>query len=146
ILRADVARGAFGVSGAGVKVGVMSGGVAHISNSISSGDISPAVQILNAGDPTDDEGTAMLEVVHDLAPGASLAFYGPNTSAEMVTGIGALASAGARVIVDDKVFWDQPKFEDGMIAQAARNFATEGRLYVTSANNYALQHYRAQYN
>jgi hypothetical protein len=59
----------------------------------------------------------------------------------MGAGINALAAAGARVIVDDFVFFDQPKFEDGPIAQAARAFATGGRVYVTSANNFALTHY-----
>jgi subtilase family protein len=142
-LRADQARTNFGVSGAGVTVGVMSDGVDHLANSAASGDLPAGVQVLK--NPGGDEGTAMLEIVHDLAPGAGLAFYGPTTSADMVNGINALGGAGARVVVDDLTFLDEPKFQDGMIAVAARNFATGGKVYVTSAGNSAQRHYRSPY-
>jgi len=149
ILRANEARAAFGVSGASVPIGVISNGAVNRAFSIASGDLPPLGTILRQGGG--DEGTAMMEIIHDLAPGSPLLFFGeggipPATSLEFAAGINALAAAGARVIVDDVVLFDQPKFEDGIIAQTARNFATEGRLYVTSANNYALRHYRAQYN
>ena len=80
------------------------------------------------------------------APGAALAFYGPSTSVDMANGINALAAAGARVVVDDLSFFSEPKFEDGIIAEAVKNFATNGRVYVSSAGNRAQQHYRAPYN
>jgi len=142
VLRADAARTTLGLTGVGVKVGVLSDGVAHRATVAESGDLPAGLQVLKVG--SGDEGTAMLEIVHDLAPGASLAFYSPNTSADMVAGINALAAAGARVIVDDILFFDEPKFEDGMIAQTARNFAASG-VYVTSAGNDAQTHYQAPY-
>ena len=74
LLRADLARDLFGVTGAGVKVGVISDGVDFLVESQESGDL-PFVQVLRAG--TGNEGTAMLEIVHDVAPGASLGFWGP---------------------------------------------------------------------
>src|SRR6185295_1539708 len=43
------------------------------------------------------------------------------------------------------VFTDEPKFEDGPIAQAARRFAAGGGVYVTAAGNYARSHYFAPY-
>jgi hypothetical protein len=144
VLRADQARSAFGVTGAGVTVGVMSDGVSHLANAVASGDLPAGVVVLK--NPGGDEGTAMLEIVHDLAPDAGLAFYGPMTSADMVAGINALAAAGARVVVDDILFFDEPKFQDGMIAQAARNFVTGGKVYVTAAGNEAQRHYRANYS
>jgi hypothetical protein len=88
----------------------------------------------------------LLEIVHDLAPGAALAFYGPTTSVDMANGINALAAAGARVVVDDLSFFFEPKFEDGLIAETVRSFATGGRVYVSSAGNRAQQHYRAGYS
>jgi len=49
-----------------------------------------------------DEGRAMLQLIHDLAPGAQLFFHtaieGPQDFAD---GINALAEAGCDVIVDD---------------------------------------------
>jgi hypothetical protein len=142
ILGADTARAFFGVSGAGVKIGVISDGVDFLVDSQNSGDL-PFVQVLLAG--SGNEGTAMLEIVHDLAPGAAMAFWGPGTSAEMVQGINALRDAGARVAVDDLSFFGEPKFQDGMIAQAGRAFAQNGRAYATSAGNRGQEHYRSGY-
>ena len=144
ILGGAAARSAFGVSGAGVKVGVISDGVDHLADSVMSNDLPAGVQVLAPG--SGDEGTAMLEIVHDLAPGAALAFYGPTTSVDMANGINALAAAGARVVVDDLSFFFEPKFEDGLIAQTVRSFATGGRVYVSSAGNRAQQHYRSGYS
>jgi len=145
VLRATETRAAFGVDGSGVKVGVISDGVTHLSNSVATGDLpsSPAVDVLKAG--SGDEGTAMLEIIYDLAPGASLAFYSPDTSSDMVAGIGDLATAGCDIIVDDIGWSDEPKFEDGPIAQEARAFCTGGGVYVTSAGNSAQRHYIHQY-
>ena len=124
ILGAAAARSAFGVTGAGVKVGVISDGVDHLANSVMSNDLPAGVEVLSPG--SGDEGTAMLEIVHDLAPGAALAFYGPSTSVDMANGINALAAAGARVVMDDLSFFFEPKFEDGLIAETVRSFATGG--------------------
>ena len=144
ILGAAAARAAFGVTGAGVKVGVISDGVDHLANSVMSNDLPAGVEVLSPG--SGDEGTALLEIVHDLAPGAALAFYGPSTSVDMANGINALAAAGARVVMDDLSFFFEPKFEDGLIAETVRSFATGGRVYVSSAGNRAQQHYRATYS
>ena len=146
VLRAAEARAAFGVDGSGIKVGVMSNGVTHLSQSVATGDLpsSPAVDVLKAG--YGDEGTATLEIIHDLAPGAPLAFYSPITSSDMVAGIGDLEAAGCKVIVDDIGFSNEPKFEDGPIAQQARQFCTNGGVYVTACGNDAQRHYMATYN
>jgi hypothetical protein len=63
----------------------------------------------------------------------------------MVAAMEAMSSSGARVIVDDLVFTDEPKFEDGPIALAARRFVGSGGVYVTSAGNFARIHYVGTY-
>ncbi len=145
VLRAAEARTAFDVDGSGIKVGVISDGVSNLADSVATGDLpsSPAVDVLQAG--SGDEGTAILEIVHDLAPGAPLAFYGPTTSSDMVLGISALEAAGCDIIVDDLTFFDEPKFEDGPIALEARQFVTGDGVYVTSAGNNAQRHYMGTY-
>src|SRR5262249_53352548 len=68
---------ATGVDGSGVTVGVISDGIDHIATSIGSLDspIGTGVPVgPNCGAGSGDEGTAILEIVHDLAPGASLRF------------------------------------------------------------------------
>ncbi len=145
VLQADAARSTFGVNGSGVKVCVISDGVDHLTSSVASGDLqsSPPVQVLN--NPGGDEGTAMLEIIHDLAPGAALAFYGAPTSVDLVVGAIALRDAGCQVIVDDLISFGEPKFEDGFVAQTVRQLANSGIVYVTAAGNYAEEHYFGNY-
>ena len=144
VLKADSARSIFGINGSGSKIGVMSDGVDHLADSVASGDLPSGVQVLK--NDAGDEGTAMLEIIHDLAPGANLAFYtGFISSSDMVAGIGALQSAGCNIIVDDIGWYDQPKFEDGPIAQRARQFVNNGGVYVTAAGNQREDHYNHQY-
>ena len=146
VLRAADARSTFGVDGSGSKIGVISDGVDHLADSVASGDLPsfPAVDVLQSG--RGDEGTAILEIIHDLAPGAELAFYSPTTESDMEFGIGALERAGCNIIVDDLTFSNEPKFEDGMIAQRARQFVADGGVYVTSAGNSGETHYNHTYN
>jgi len=134
ILFADQARLNLGVSGAGVTVGVISDSVDGMAASQASGDLPSQIQVLKAGAGA-GEGTAMLEIVHDLAPGAELGFYGPASSGDMITGINRLAAAGASVIVDDLTFFDQPHFEEGPVAQTINSVAAQGVVYVTASGN-----------
>ena len=85
--------------------------------------------------PFTDEGRAMLQVVYAVAPGAGLSFYSPSTEADMATGIQALASAGAKVIADDLGFFDEPFFQDGLIAEAVDTVEASGVAYFSAAGN-----------
>ena len=141
---------AYGIDGSGVKVGVISDGVTHRANSQATGDL-PATITINPSLPGNgDEGTAMLEIIHDEAPGAQLYFSGTEaggsfTSADMVNDINWLVSQGCKVIVDDVGFLDQPFFQDGAVATAAANAVSAGVDYVTAAGNYADAHFQGQY-
>ena len=109
ILRADELR-ALGADGAGVRVGVISDGVDSIASSRASGDVPNSVSIVTFRG-SGDEGTAMLEIIHDLAPAAELGFCGPETSLEMAACIADLRSTfGADIIVDDLGFLGEPYF------------------------------------
>jgi hypothetical protein len=67
-----------------------------------------------------DEGTAMLEIVHDVAPGASLLFATAGDSdAAMANSIDQLRLAGCDIIVDDVLFLSEPTFQDGIVARSA---------------------------
>ena len=87
-----------------------------------------------------DEGTALLEIVHDVAPGAQLLFAGPADSLEMVDAVECLTAAGANVIVDDLGFFGEPYFEDGPVATAVRAAVQAGVSYHSSAGNEAAEH------
>jgi hypothetical protein len=80
----------------------------------------------------------MLQIVHAVAPGASLAFYtGENSEAGFANGIGALAAAGATVIADDLGYYDEPFYQDGIVAQAIDAVEARGVAYFSAAGNNA---------
>src|SRR5581483_7297197 len=146
--RADLAR-MLGFDGSGVTVGVISDGIDSLTVSQASGDLGevtvPNDVRCRAG--TGDEGTAILEIVHDIAPGAKLLFSGPGTSVEMIEAVECLTAAGADVIVDDVGFLGEPFFQDGPVATAVRAAVQAGVSYHSAAGNdgqdYLEQDYRA---
>jgi hypothetical protein len=133
------------------------GFLATAATDISTGDLPSNVNVLaeaqagnggclNYGAPTQlpfsDEGRAMLQIVHDVAPGASLAFYtGENSEADFANGIRQLAQpvsaggAGAKVIADDLGYFDEPFFQDGILAQAVDAVEADGVAYFSAAGN-----------
>ncbi|HXG10608.1 MAG TPA: S8 family serine peptidase [Gemmataceae bacterium] len=143
VMRSDVFRTSTGVTGAGITVGVISDSANQVGGGIvasqATGDLTANVGILLDGNPGgSDEGRAMMEIVQDIAPGSRVLFHtadnGPNVFAN---GIQALAGAGARVIVDDIVYFNQPIFNDGIVAQAVEQVAATGVTYVSAAGNAA---------
>jgi hypothetical protein len=140
--------------------GVPAGGQAGYANNgftataatdMSTGDLPSSVNVLeearaglggcmNYGAPIQlpfgDEGRAMMQIVHDVAPGASLAFYtAENSEADFATGVGKLAAAGAKVIADDVGYFDEPFFQDGIVAQAIDTVQAQGVAYFSAAGN-----------
>ncbi len=144
LLAADL-RSQQGLDGSGVTVGVISdsASLASLNGAFAAGDLPHSSQIMiGANPPGTDEGTAILEIVHDLAPGANLAFYGAVTDLDMENGIEWLTTqAGCDVIIDDLGFFLQPYFEDGPIARKVSEVVTRGVSYHSAAGNEAREHY-----
>ncbi|HOL18277.1 MAG TPA: hypothetical protein PLY40_08345, partial [Bacillota bacterium] len=143
---ANLARSTFGVNGSGIKIGVISGGVDNWESSRDSGDLPAGLNILsnNIGG---DEGTAMLEIIHDLAPAADLYFHdhGGNILA-FNDAVDALVAAGCRIIVDDVCWVEEPFFEDGIVAQhIASVIEQQDILYLSAAGNAAQSHYQGMF-
>ncbi len=133
---AAAARTRTGVTGTGVKVCVLSDGVDSIAASQAAGEL-PAVDVLPGEAGDGDEGTAMLEIVHDLAPNADLGFATAFTSdASFADNIRALRfEAGCDVIVDDVLYFNEHPFQDGPIAQSVNAVTADGALFFSSAGN-----------
>ena len=145
ILQADLVR-AMGADGSGIKIGIISDGVDHYSSSVSSGDLPSDVTILS-NTVGGDEGTAMLEIIYDLAPAAQLYFHDCGSSVlDFNDAIDALADAGCDVICDDIGWLAEPFFEDGVVAQHIEDLiSTTDIIYVTAAGNSADTHYQGLY-
>src|SRR5580704_17666047 len=136
------------VNGSGIKVGVLSDSFNDLGGAAgdeASGALPSSVQVLaDLASGGTDEGRAMLQIIHDIAPGASLAFYTAfNSEQDFANGILALANAGAKVIVDDVGYSDEPFFQNGVIAQAIQTVEAEGVTYVTAAGNDGSNGYQA---
>ena len=134
----DVARVDFGIDGSGVQVGAMSDSVDALAAVQATGDLPPTVTVLPGQDgiPGTSEGTALLEIIHDMAPGADLFFAtGSGGQAQMAQNILDLAAAGCDVIVDDVLYFQEGVFQDGIIAQAVETVVSQGVLYFSSAGN-----------
>jgi len=122
-------------------VGIISDGVDHRQASINAGELPSTLQVTN-NRQGGDEGTAMLEIVHDLAPLTALAFADKgNSEADFANNINLLAQAGCNVLCDDIIYFHEPAFEDGIIAQAVDQFFSNGGLYTSSAGNFRTGHY-----
>ncbi len=138
------------------------GFTADYATDVSTGDLPANVNVLSEADcldykfpdslgqptglPFSDEGRAMLQVVYDVAPGASLAFYtADNNEADFANGIGALAAAGAKVIADDVAYFDEPFYQDGILAQAVDAVEAQGVAYFSAAGNDGTLSYENTY-
>ena len=142
-----MARSTHSVDGTGIGIGVISDGVETLAEQQATGDVPAHVTILPGqaggafnlacgGRSNGSEGTAMFEIVHDLAPGAELFFAdGGGGSAQMAQNIEDLCTAGADVIVDDIGYLLAPAFQDGVIARAVSAAAARGCYYFSSAGN-----------
>jgi PKD repeat protein len=140
-------RSQYGFKGTGMKIGVISDGVTHLADSVNSGDLPGNVNVLSAG--IGDEGTAMLEIIHDMVPNATLYFHdaGENTL-QFNAAIDALQANGCTVIVDDISWVAEPFFEDGVIASHVSTLVTNPDnplIYVSSAGNAAQRHFQGDF-
>ena len=78
----------------------------------------------------------MAQIVHDLAPGANLAFATAfNGMLDFADNIRALKAAGSKVIVDDVSYFDEPYFQDGPVSVAVNQVTNQGVTYFSSAAN-----------
>ncbi len=97
-----------------------------------------------------DEGRAMAQIVHDMAPGARLGFATASTGqvsfadnirslAGLPSGTRTIPGFAANVIVDDLYYSDSPMFGTSIVGRAVNEVANLGVSYFSSAGNRASQ-------
>lgn len=133
------ARKFYNTDGTGIRIGVLSDSDDFKEASILSGDL-PANTVTIPGQdgrPGSGEGTAMMEIVHDVAPGAQIffatAFTSPESFAENIRTLRFVYNCD--IIVDDIIYFFESPYQDDIIAQAAQDVADDGGLYFSSAGN-----------
>ena len=161
-MRSDVARSQFGVDGSGIRVGVLSDSFdcapgpfapgqnfTRAGQDAVNGDLPLGVRVLAdlhtvPDSECTDEGRAMMQIVHDVAPGAALSFNTAFTGEEdFADGILALSNDGAKVLVDDVEYLDEPMFEDGVVSDAVDQVVARGVAYFSAAGNEGRQSYQS---
>ncbi len=159
-MNAVQARNDFGVDGTGIKIGVLSdsfNALGGAATDIASGDLpgpgnpngytTPIVVLDDlAGGGLIDEGRGMMQLIHDIAPGAELLFHTAfRSEADFAQGIVELANAGADIIIDDITYFAETMFQDDVIAQAVDQVTNAGVAYFASAGNYARDSYESSF-
>ena len=144
--QADDVRSQLGIDGSGVKVGIISDGVDNWTTARNSGDLPADLHVLS-NSVGGDEGTAMLEIVYDLAPGAQLYFHDcGSTILDFCDAVDDLVSAGCDIVCDDIGWIGEPFFEDGTIARHIQSVIdAHGIVYVSSAGNSAKEHHQGEF-
>ncbi|MES1219991.1 MAG: S8 family serine peptidase, partial [Bacteroidota bacterium] len=158
--RSYLARKKYNVSGKGVKIGILSDSYNNLGTAaagVTNGELPGATNPFNFKKPVDvlqdldangtDEGRAMAEVIHDVAPGAELAFHTAFAGeANFAQGIQDLVNKGCKVIVDDITYLDEPFFQDGIIAQSIDLAKKKGVAYFSAAGNITNNSYESDYH
>ncbi len=135
--KADTSRVDFGVDGTGINVGVISDSADFSDNAIALGDLPANFTVLPGRFGSGSgEGTAMSEIVHDVAPGAGNFFAeaGPG-KAGFADSILLLHAAGCQIIVDDISYPTEWQFQDDEIGQAINTVVAAGAVYLSSSGN-----------
>jgi hypothetical protein len=156
-MRSNLARQGYAITGEGVKLGVFSDsydmkapGQAVLDTL--SNDLPNDVQVvLDYPTRASDEGRAMLQIIHDIAPKAKLAFRtGTLSPGDFALGIQELSDSSlpggkCNILVDDITWPTEPFFRDGRVAQAVNLAKTKGVTYFSAAGNFGARSYEGDF-
>ena len=160
-LLADVARARYDVDGSGVKVGIISTSYNYLGGAdydIEHGVLPDNVTVVIDDNHDDDEGRAMAQLVHSIAPGAELYVsswkkFGPDPTTmqqqmdiqkTFAERINDLVELGCTVIVDDIYDPAEPWFQDGPVSLAVDNAVNQGVAYFSAAGNNSNVSYQSE--
>ena len=139
-----------GFTGKGVKVAVIDGGFKGLADRQASGDLPANVvtqdfcggQLLGE----EDHGTAVAEIVHEMAPDAQLYLACVGTEVDLAAAETWAKSQGVTVI-NHSAGWEGPYRDDGggPVGAVVADARASGILWVNSAGNEAMTHWSGSY-
>ena len=141
---------AAGLVGNGVRIAILDA-FRYADSAILQGELPPSIAIYPPGgglDDRSDHGTAVAEVVYDMAPGAAYTFASlpRGTCTEMAQYIVGLAQAGHHIISSSVGplqcgAGDGNRRDDPIAAGASIALNTYGTLFVQAAGNHSQRHW-----
>jgi uncharacterized repeat protein (TIGR03803 family) len=135
---AAYATATYGVSGGGIKVGVLSDSVNFLAEAQAANALGPVTVLPGqSGVPATGEGTALLEIVHAMAPDAQLFFATSKPSLQQFASniVNLRLQYGCDIILDDIKVEQETPFQDGLVSQAIATVTSNGALYMSCAGN-----------
>jgi len=139
---------ALGVTGAGVKVAIIDLGFQNLTTAQNAGEVPTnviTVDYTGSGiQSTTKHGTAVAEVVHDMAPNAALYLLKVGNDVDLGNAKDYCIANNIQVI-NHSVAWFVAAFYDGTgpICNIANDAYNHGILWVNAAGNYGNTHYQA---
>ncbi len=140
-----------GFTGKGVKVAIVDGGFMGLADRQAAGDLPANIvtQDYCGGELTtaDDHGTAVAEIVHEMAPDAQLYLICVGGEVDFLAAVGYAKNQGVSV-VNQSMGWEGPYRDDGSgpIGAAVADARASGILWVNSAGNEAMNHWSGTYS
>ncbi len=138
-----------GYTGKGIKIGILDQGFEGYEELL--GTELPehvTIKIFNSDDGplgSGEHGTAVTEVVHDIAPDAELYLASYITGTQMGSAVDWLISQDVDIIQHSRGFINTPMDGTGWFCDIVEEAANRGILWVNSAGNNADKHYSGQY-
>ncbi len=152
--KSDFVRQNFNVTGKGITVGIMSDSYNCLKGAKKdkqTKDLPEELVIIEDAFEcrgATDEGRALMQIVHDIAPDAKLIFFSSsNGLAKTANGILDLAfKHKADIIIDDFKSLSANFFQEDPVSQAVKRVVRAGVVFVTAAGNSARNSYQSAYN
>ncbi len=162
---------ALGVTGTGITVAIIDTGFAVLDETVAAGELiaipgaaqleerpqnSGTIQSSNSGLSglgSHEHGTASAEVIHEIAPGATLKLYWIQSDAGLQSAIRHAADAGAKVILVPLFTMSTMSDPEGVGGGGTNEFTDDidyatalGATVVVAAGNEGLRHYQGDFS
>ncbi|MCR4392805.1 MAG: S8 family serine peptidase [Dehalococcoidales bacterium] len=139
---------AAGYTGAGVKIAIIDLGFAGYEIARNAGELPAGDKLITHWSPTlngpgsEVHGTACAEIIHDMAPEATLYLVNFRSEVELGNAVDWLIAQGVNII-SHSVGWmlGGPGDGTGLICEIVKRATDNGILWVNSAGNHAQRHW-----
>lgn len=142
-----------GSDGTGVKIGIVDAGFGNLAAEVTAGNLGTAGQVVYPSgqdhcidDTTTDHGTAVAEIVHQMAPKATLYLYCVVDNVTFAAAASQIVNAGDIKVVNSSLGFTAESRGDGSggtntTEQAVADARAAGVLWIQSAGNSAEDHW-----